>query len=703
MGAPWTVRACASLLGALWTAVAAFWLLSVVRGFSVPGALVLALTLLLWLRRTNRDGRLGADLSADLRAALRAFRDLPRRPEGWLWLAVAALAGVRCLRALASPPLAWDSLTYHLFKAGRFVQSGGWVAESAPDAWGAYEYLSPLGDVLSAWALLGTQRDGLLPLLEFGLWLTAQFAVYTAARQLGGARRGALLASAAIGACPAAVAYIGSGYVDLAALTFAALGSVFVLRWLVRDGEEPGVAVWSAAAAGLVAGVKMTAVPLALLMVSALIAGGWRGRRRRAAEGQRRWGGRHTWGTIAAAGIGLAVGAPPFLRAWIERGSPVYPFPLDVAGIRLLPGHPAAESGAVFGKPLEGFWELWSVLLFRSVKDAFVNPGFLLPVAALLAMWGVVAAWRHVAPGGRWAMVYCWISGVALLAWFTVDATASFRTTQAAVTSGRYLLPYLATLAMAGALLRQRAAHFAWGALVVSGLWLARPRAWTPVEAAPLAGVAALTLAVAALLAVVAVRRRTRSAAIVVVTAVLIGALATAGLEALRAPHRYALWEASADLEDPLFHVHRLHSAYASAWPLWRALDGETGRRIAVTAGWDGLGHNWYRYPLLGSRLQNRLFYIPVTANGEVVDYRQGEALERRADFDAWLERLRAAEIELVVSLMPRWTPEDAWMRGAPEVFEPLGGDERNFHAVFALDSAAATMRLRSEALPRQR
>jgi hypothetical protein len=186
-------------------------------------------------------------------------------------------------------------------------------------------------------------------------------------------------------------------------------------------------------------------------------------------------------------------------------------------------------------------------------------------------------------------------------------------------------------------------------------------------------------------------RRRHRRPALAAVAALVLLAAGLAAIEGARRRHRHAIYEAAADPVDPVFHMHALNPSSTAAWPLWRALD-EPGRshRLAVTAGWDGLGHNWYRYPLLGSELQNRVVYVPVTADGGVVDYRETEEVSRRASLPAWLERLVEAEVEYVVSLAPRVTIEDYWMRSLPGIFPPALADPRAFHVAYRFDREAA-------------
>lgn len=696
----------ATALVAAWLLTAGFWLLSPWRLFRLGPAIGFAIVAAAVAHAVLVAGRGGfqgpvADLAGDARRAGRVLAALFRRPAGWVLAALGAVAGLRLARAAAAPPLGWDGLTYHLLKAGRFVQDGGLVPEAAPAGWRVYEHLAPGGEVLWAWAMLPLHADTLVPLAEAAAWAAIPLAVYALARQLGATAARAALAAATVGALPAAVAQIGSGYVDTAAGAALLLGAVFVVRsWTAPETGrfEP---VLAAAGLGLAIGIKLSVAPAAAVLAVLLAAGIWRRRTpmprspSSAKEGRFEARGRLLAACVAAA----AVGAPSYLATWAATGSPLFPLGLRIAGREILPGLDAVVTGA--GSRPVGAAEAVALALWRPTSEgAFIGLGLaVLPVAVL-----AIAALPRVLGDRRLRGVALGLAGVAIAtaaAGFT-GALEPVRTTLGAATGGRFFLAAPAVLAALGALARGRWATGAWCAAAGVALWQARPRGWVAEEAEPVAWVLALGVALAAVLiglAVVARRwgtRRWRSGRSVV--AILIAAFALAAgaatLDGLRERWRYPLWEAAARPQAPLFHLHRLHPVYAAAWSLWRDLDRPRPLRLAVTAGWDGRGHNWYRYPLLGRRLQNRVLYVPVTASGELVAYRDADRPAEAASVDAWLSRLLAARIDAVVSLAPRWTVEDAWARSAPELFRPCGVSRGDLHAVFCLDRERAAARL---------
>jgi hypothetical protein len=164
-------------------------------------------------------------------------------------------------------------------------------------------------------------------------------------------------------------------------------------------------------------------------------------------------------------------------------------------------------------------------------------------------------------------------------------------------------------------------------------------------------------------------------------SALLFAALIALPHARLRAELRYPIYE-SHNSTQPAYQIHMLERTYVSSWTIWRYLDDGAPHRIALAAGWDGMGHNWYRYPLVGSRLQNEVIYVPFTDDGSVVDYRLRDAAYVRADFNAWLKRLIERRIEFVVILHP--SPiEQQWMEQNPELFERAATSTDGYNVVY--------------------
>ena len=149
----------------------------------------------------------------------------------------------------------------------------------------------------------------------------------------------------------------------------------------------------------------------------------------------------------------------------------------------------------------------------------------------------------------------------------------------------------------------------------------------------------------------------------------------------IRSELRYPIFATHA-ARNPSFQMHTLEPTYASSWTMWRYFDDGPPHRIAVVVGWDGAGHNAYRYPLMGSRLQNLLFYVTPIEDGSIIDYREGYRIYQNADFDTWVARLSERDIEYVVTLHP--SPiEEYWMDVHHELFEPVAASAEGYNLAY--------------------
>ncbi|MDX1997397.1 MAG: hypothetical protein SF066_06730 [Thermoanaerobaculia bacterium] len=642
------LRLAAALVVGFFTATAVIGLLGTAGLFRLGVLLPLlgALAVAAWRRWP------APPLSADLQAGLRRARELARRPAGWLLAGTLLWLAIAWLRGTIGPPMGWDGLTYHLLKAGRLVQTGGFVFEQAPDAWEYYEYFPVGGSLLWAWPLVLFGNTVLVTSFATLQWGAALLGLYATARELEAPPEAAATAAVAVVGMPTVLGWLSSAYVDNLTLAYFALGSLFLVRCL---RSAPREALLAAAAFGLMAGVRVTALPLLGLALVLIAHEVWRVRRRL------------VWMAMLVA----TIGAPSYLRAWVEQGSPLYPLPfLSHPGSRML-----AET--LTSRPISGWLRTPAAahadasLLYapEPVYGWFLNPGpglALLPVAALVGLFALGRRERRIA-------AFLAITSLLMIGSLWSEAMEIYRTGVWSHTSGRFALPGIAALAIfaaqSGAGLAGRVAQRLVAAAAALALVWAMPRGWSSVEFGGLLALLALAGTTALGLVLFVRRQPLRLPRLAAGALGLAAALALAAQ--LQTAARYALFAEADDAVLPYFQSHPLTGAYVGQWPLWQALDDGVPRRIATVAGWDGSGHNNYRFPLLGSRLQNTVVYVPITDDGSIVHALDEHAAADRLSFAAWRDRLVAAEIDVVASLPPWTSLEHTWMLRHPELFEP--------------------------------
>lgn len=637
---------------------------------AVPAVAVwLVLATAAWLS-LKRHPTGSAALAEDVAAFRVAWRELG--PVRWIVAVVALAVGARVLRGLVAPPLAWDSLTYHLPKAARWIQASGFVGTSGPDAARYYDHFPPYGEILWAWAMVVVRGDALLSAAQGLVWAAIVLAGHACARELGASRRNAALAALGLAAVPAVASWTTSAYVDDVALELLLLGCVFVVRAL-RPATAYSDAALAGLAFGLLAGTKTTGVLLAPIAVGALLAArgkGWRPR-------------------LAAAGVGAAataIGLPPYLRAALATGNALYPITWTVAGRTILPGNGQLDALLRSGADVSAT-QVLSALLSPAAGSGFDCMSFG-PGAVALAALGLVGAARLVRGGRAVAVAVLLAFGATMVLAQAGAGTRALWTSWVGV-SPRLVTGALAVAAILAASVETAAARVLLGATAVSGALLSRPTGVSGIELeAILAAVPGIAVigAGAVMAALLARRARWRWAAAVAVAA---SWAALGQLDGVRATRRHPIYAAAARRES--YDPHVLSPDWAAAAPVWAGLDGGAGHRLAVTAGWDGVGHNWYTYPLLGSRLQNEIVYVPPTRSGRVLDYADADALSRELSVRAWLGRLASSEVEFVVALAPP-PPEAFWILQAPDVFELafVGSDGQSAAFRFRRDRAAA-------------
>jgi hypothetical protein len=621
-------RACAAVIVAGAFVTVGFEFLARIGQFGLPAALVLATgAALATLKWSPPDVR---GVSASARSAAGA--------EPWLAAGIGVVWVFLAARGLALPPLGWDALTYHLVHAGRWVQAGGFAPEAAPDGWSYYEYFPYVGEIPWAWAMLPWHGDPAVGLVSVGIAAASAGAAATVARELGADTRAAAGCGLATATIPALVRSAEVAYVDGTLLLAWACALVFVIRTL--RAPSAANALLAGAGLGLCAGIKLSAMPLVAVGMAAGLAGIAAGGGSPGVLAAR----------ITALTGPLAIGAPAYVRGWVEKGSPFWPTPVSL-GFLVFAGDPnlteiQGRKGPTLG---ELAWE--QLFALTRPESQHLNVG---PMPLLLAIPAAIGGYRLLADRSTRAAGAAVIAASA--AFLAMCLAPSARAYMAWAGSGRFLLPGVLGIVLLGIPVLPRPARI--GVIAIS-LAFALPRphgydAWLALQ------VAAVLVGLAGLLAI---ERRP----------FVIGAAAWAGLAAIGALHDAHRWEAyeRADAKRPLF-VRSPLSADLLCPSLWEALDADGPHRVALSSG--HYGQNWYRYPVMGARLGNTVVYVPPTPDGAVParDWDGGDI-----DGDAWIARLRAAGVDRVLLASPP-AVEKAVADAHPEVFTPLGEDGEN-------------------------
>ncbi len=582
-------------------------------------------------------------------------------------MALFAVAGYRLCAGLALPPLGHDALLYHYLKAGRWVATGGWVQDAAPGPWGSYEYFPFAGQAVWAWAMLPTHGDVLVAFAGVAAWGGLLLSAYAAARSLGAGARPATAFSVAVGAVPAISTSMTSGNVENLVCAFALLAVAFVAR------RMPGLAVLAVCMA---AATKSHGLPMVAVGLPVVAAQAWCRRLDRNAPATCEHG-RDARATVAVVGVGLLLGCVSYARAWWLKGSPLYPFSLEVGGSTFLRGNEEMTllfSGGLLPEEtlaLYSPWQSLKLVFWGTVHETWqhinLGPGgallLLAGVAGLPSLWGRSRA-AVVLVAGCAAILFASILSPSMLGHRTLFIHMI----------GRFAALPLVLVALGALSLPGRACTAVCMVAALVGVAMSLPLGLMQGIAAQPALLVGLGLA--ATCAVVwtvadrlpAMRLRWLAASAIGLPA-LLGAVV--GLEHLRASVRSQAWLAAADDYRPLYDMHPIDWRVARCWPIWAALDEEGRKRIAFTSGFADSGHNAGRYPLMGSRLQNTVEYVAPTLDGAPLEPRLAVDQRGRTDLGAWLAALDRARITHVVSVDPA-TVELGWMRARPDLFHPV-------------------------------
>jgi hypothetical protein len=589
--------------------------------------------------------------------------------------AMLAVPTARLARGLLQPPVGWDALNYHLVKAARYVVGYGWNTERLPDILGAYEFFPDGGSIIWAWVFLPFHGDAAVAIGGAFFWSFGVVATFALAREFGAQRRPALMAAIAVGAFPAAVNFLSSGYIDNLTWATVVAGCGFAARY-ARTGNSSD-AFLAVAGLAVASSTKAIALPGLFVGIAILVGLSWRRQKRLSVR------------LIGAGTIVIAlIGLPSYLWSWMQRGQPLYPLGMRFAGRSILvpsdaeeeefrPWPGTAREVSMMRVAREMVRESGDIRVRRQGDALNLGPGAI-PVL-LGALTGTWCMLKRDKVKGKVAA-----AAVALAATVGVVAGGSAFLTSWLQFLGRFLLPIASIGAGICALNGLQTVAVL---CVVSGilsLTATFPVAWlfSPFDILSVAvGLAVLGgIGVSLWLTRWAMVGPRQLIALLGAWTVGLGTLA--GWSEARAWLRYDIYRQCADLK--CFEVTTLAVSGAQAWPIWQYLDGPGARTIAVASGWSGesRGSRWYRYPYYGSRLQNKVVYASPTTEGDCPDFARFDAWRFRANRGAWLSRIRELNVDYVVSLPPHG-PEKDWMLQSPGAFERVSVNGRGDGLLF--------------------
>ena len=556
-------------------------------------------------------------------------------------------------RALAHPPLGWDSLTYHLVFAGKYVQSAGLVAFDGPSAMDHYAHFPRNAEIMASWFMLPFSSDLLVGWMNFALLGLGWLATYGVGRELGLRSGAAALTATAVCSSPFLFSFATTQNADT--LVFAALMSaaLFAVRYAER-GQATDAAL-ACAAAGIAIGAKYTAVLMSgLILAGIIITAVVRARRM------------HAWPpvvrlAIIATILVAALGMRQYVLNAVSTGNPVYPLTIHIAGRELLPGSPyTAQLVEDKGPGSRGQDALQLVRTLSYFPDwrtpTSAGPKYLLLIP--LALLGVLRSDSRRPWLGRLLVLLALVGIAAAYAPATGLPALSRRFWPGS--AARFLATPFALLAVTGVAAAQRwptrRRHGLYALIVGFICWDLLMADTTIVGNVPLivGGAAAIGVAIAS-------RRRIAVPATSpwLSTAVLaaLGLLAIPLLHSRRAESRWRYFATAQDAAP-------IPRDYVRGWEYCDHLASPA--TIALAGGWSEAGQNYFFYPLMGSRLQNRVTYVPLNDAAAPGSREYVRRLNGR--FAEWLAGLRARRVDLVFIQAP-WPVEDGWMRAHPVLF----------------------------------
>jgi len=497
---------------------------------------------------------------------------LPELPALPIAIVGALLAFAVAFATAHAPLTLYDSLSYHLFFAARWVQDHAITIIPTPFSDEAQAYAPGNGELFLAWLMLPLHSDALARMGQFPFGLLGATALFGLARRLGATPAHAIYPAGFFLLSRPVVEQMMGSDVDLICAALFLTTVYFTVHAIDLDRRTD----WALAGTsfGLFLGTKYLALVFAPALILFSLARGARSR------------------IIWAIPFAALFAVPWYARNWIVAGSPIYPASLAIAGVTIARG--AYDRAAMLNTVFHTTdLRLVPVMVARALG----------PTLALIWFPFAIVGWLAMARRGWWPHGALALLPFAMLPlyWFEMPVNIDARFLMPAIAPALLPLAFVfsSRAKWNGVVHALFAASMAW---IVVGAPLTIPMAvpWYMKDWLALNGLvrpaylASFGVVVSAMVATVALMRRAKRFAVPIATAALLTASTTV---AVAAGHT----RQSGELLDTTWPYIRGDLLDAWSW----LDDNLRDATIAYT------GIN-LPYPLTGDRLTNRVVYIAI-------------------------------------------------------------------------------------------
>lgn len=721
------IRGCASLVFFLWGATILFHVLSALTLFHWgPALILLILGNILWVKKAD-VALFVEEWNRNKRRLFHFHRLLQKSSLRWVYRGLGVGVLFLLIRVAILPPLGWDGQTYHMVKAGMWVQNQGELPLKAPGGWSFHRNRLAGGEVLQAWAMLLLHRDTLSGIFEFWIWISLGISFFALGKEVGLKNHLALLASCYLLSIPIILLAVGSGYIELFLNLSLSLSFLFLVRFLKT--KEASFLLLSFMSFGVALGMQLTPWPLFVFFLGFLFVALWHFHSRR------------LWKTFIG-GIVLVflVVFPWNLKLWMETGYPFGNIEFRLGPLQLGQGTPelhwalsfpgllaydiraelytalilfqfpyqgnphsyatlgsftllplfffsVACLGTLFSKKYMPFfgaifvlgllminpWVVnWLILNYSKQKiplnSVLLNVIFVFFAGLMIFFIGYLFKKRDFfirTPISPWVLLFFVGSAFLTLALFYHPQFSSRRLFWSGNCT-RFLFPLIGPALLIS--LSWCSSRLKFASIYVCLLWIG-----TCVHGIQCLfhGWARFEFFVIPSIALaligggyVFIRKCSFSSKHFLRFSLFLWIVVVSVLEGGRSWIRH-----QAVAQSSIYQFVPTYWTEASQF-----LDQKAPLQLAVTSNPNKFGDNWFLYFFLGQRLQNQLSYIPISYTGQILNFYEGFERNQSGHFPSWFERLQTQKLDYVVSFGPA-SIELEWMRTRPEWFEFILGD----------------------------